>query len=160
MTGLWYLLSRAVACRTLARDEIGYTVGLLSAVAAQLRVAPADLVARAGVSADVGDAGLVVPPGDADALAAAALKSKTAHVGYIGGVQTPLLEVFQAGFDAGAKAVNPSIKIDAKYLTQIPDYSGFADPAKGKVTGEGMFQGGADVIFAAAGSPVVLCFQV
>ena len=56
MTGLWYLLSRAVACRTLARDEIGYTVGLLSAVAAQLRVAPADLVARAGVSADVGDA--------------------------------------------------------------------------------------------------------
>ena len=60
--------------------------------------------------------------------AAAALKSKTAHVGYIGGVQTPLLEVFQAGFDAGAKAVNPSIKIDDKYLTQIPDVSGFASP--------------------------------
>ena len=91
--------------------------------------------------------------------AAAALKSKTAHVGYIGGVQTPLLEVFQAGFDAGAKAVNPSIKIDDKYLTQIPDYSGFADPAKGKVTGEGMFQGGADVIFAAAGSSGLGVFQ-
>ena len=83
--------------------------------------------------------------------AAAALKSKTAHVGYIGGVQTPLLEVFQAGFDAGAKAVNPAIKIDVKYLTQIPDFSGFADSAKGRVTGEGMYQGGADVIFAAAG---------
>ncbi|MBC7639904.1 MAG: BMP family ABC transporter substrate-binding protein [Rhodoferax sp.] len=91
--------------------------------------------------------------------AAAALKSKTAHVGYIGGVQTPLLEVFQAGFDAGAKAVNPSIKIDDKYLTQIPDYSGFADPAKGKVTGEGMFQGGADVVFAAAGSSGLGVFQ-
>lgn len=91
--------------------------------------------------------------------AAAALKSKTGHVGYIGGVQTPLLEVFQAGFDAGAKAVNPSIKIDDKYLTQIPDFSGFADPAKGKVTGEGMFQGGADVIFAAAGSSGLGVFQ-
>ncbi len=91
--------------------------------------------------------------------AAAALKSKTAHVGYIGGVQTPLLEVFQAGFDAGAKAVNPSIKIDDKYLTQIPDFSGFADPAKGKVTGEGMYQGGADVIFAAAGSSGLGVFQ-
>ncbi len=91
--------------------------------------------------------------------AAAALKSKTAHVGYIGGVQTPLLEVFQAGFDAGAKAVNPSIKIDDKYLTQIPDFSGFADPAKGKVTGEGMYQGGADVIFAAAGSSGLGVFE-
>lgn len=90
---------------------------------------------------------------------AAALKSKTAHVGYIGGVQTPLLEVFQAGFDAGAKAVNPSIKIDDKYLTQIPDFSGFADPAKGKVTGEGMYQGGADVIFAAAGSSGLGVFE-
>jgi len=56
IAGLWYMLSRAVACRTLARDETGYTVGLLSAVAAQLRVSPADLVARAGVSAEVGDA--------------------------------------------------------------------------------------------------------
>lgn len=91
--------------------------------------------------------------------AAAALKSKTAHVGYIGGVETPLLKVFQAGFDAGAKAVNPSIKIDNKYLTQIPDFSGFADPAKGKVTGEGMYQGGADVIFAAAGSSGLGVFE-
>jgi basic membrane protein A len=84
--------------------------------------------------------------------AAAALKSKANHVGYIGGVETPLLKAFEAGFNAGAKAVNPDIKIDNKYLTQIPDFSGFADPAKGKVTGEGMYQGGADVIFAAAGS--------
>lgn len=91
--------------------------------------------------------------------AAAALKSKTGHVGYIGGVQTPLLEEFQAGFDAGAKAVNPKIKIDDKYLTQIPDFSGFADPAKGKVTADGMYQGGADVIFAAAGSSGLGVFE-
>ena len=33
---------------------------------------------------------------------------------------------------AGAKAVNPDIKIDTTYLTQPPDFSGFADPAKGE----------------------------
>ncbi|WP_407344580.1 EAL and HDOD domain-containing protein [Pengzhenrongella phosphoraccumulans] len=56
VAGLWFVLTRAVACRTLADDEAGYTVGLLSAVASQLRIAPAMLVERAGVSDDVGQA--------------------------------------------------------------------------------------------------------
>lgn len=54
--GLWAMLTRAIACRTLVGNDAAYTVGLLSAAAAQLRVAPADLVARTGVSDDVGDA--------------------------------------------------------------------------------------------------------
>ncbi len=49
--------------------------------------------------------------------AAAALKTKTNHVGFIGGVQTDLIKKFEAGFEAGVKAVNPDIKIDVKYLT-------------------------------------------
>jgi len=56
LAALWFVLTRAIACRSLAGDDAGYTVGLLSAVAAQMRVAPALLVARAGVSDDVGDA--------------------------------------------------------------------------------------------------------
>jgi basic membrane protein A len=91
--------------------------------------------------------------------AAAALKSKSNHVGFVGGVNVPLIQKFQAGFDAGAKAVNPDIKIDNKYLTQPPDFSGFQDPAKGKVAGQGMYQGGADVVFAAAGSSGLGVFQ-
>jgi basic membrane protein A len=91
--------------------------------------------------------------------AAAALKSKSNHVGFVGGVNVPLIQKFQAGFDAGAKAVNPSIKIDDKYLTQPPDFTGFQDPAKGKVAGQGMYQGGADVVFAAAGSSGLGVFQ-
>lgn len=91
--------------------------------------------------------------------AAAALKSKANHVGFVGGVNVPLIQKFQAGFDAGAKAVNPDIKIDDKYLTQPPDFSGFQDPAKGKVAGQGMYQGGADVVFAAAGSSGLGVFQ-
>ncbi|QTE29847.1 EAL and HDOD domain-containing protein [Pengzhenrongella sicca] len=53
MSGLWFVLTRATACRTLAGDDAAYTVGLLSAVASQQRIAPAALIARTGVSADV-----------------------------------------------------------------------------------------------------------
>jgi basic membrane protein A len=83
--------------------------------------------------------------------AAAALKSKTGNIGFIGGVNTDLIKKFEAGYVAGAKAVNPAIKIQVKYLTQPPDFSGFGDPAKGKTAAEGMYQLGADVVYAAAG---------
>ena len=83
--------------------------------------------------------------------AAAALKSKTGNVGFIGGVNVDLIKKFEAGYIAGAKAVNPAIKVQIKYLTQPPDFSGFNDPAKGKTAAEGMFQQGADVVYAAAG---------
>ncbi|GAB3066774.1 ABC transporter substrate-binding protein [Phycicoccus sp. Root563] len=83
--------------------------------------------------------------------AAAALKSKAKHIGFVGGVNVPLIKKFEAGYIAGAKAVNPSIKVDSQYLTQPPDFSGFGDPAKGKTAAEGMFQGGADIVYHAAG---------
>ncbi len=83
--------------------------------------------------------------------AAAALKTKTKHIGFVGGVNTPLIKKFEAGYIAGAKAVNPSIKVDSQYLTQPPDFSGFGDPAKGKTAAEGMFQAGADIVYHAAG---------
>jgi basic membrane protein A len=83
--------------------------------------------------------------------AAAALKSEAGHIGFVGGVQVPLIEKFQAGYEAGAMAVNPDITIDVSYLTQPPDFSGFADPAKGKTAAEGMYQNGADIVYHAAG---------
>ena len=83
--------------------------------------------------------------------AAAALKTETDHIGFVGGVETPLIQKFQAGYEAGAQAVNPKIKVDVKYLTQVPDFSGFADPAKGKTAAQGMFDGGADIVYHAAG---------
>jgi basic membrane protein A len=90
---------------------------------------------------------------------AAALKTKSNHVGFVGGVNVPLIQKFQAGYDAGVKAVNPDIKIEDKYLTQPPDFGGFQDPAKGKVAGQGMYQSGADIVFAAAGSSGLGVFQ-
>jgi basic membrane protein A len=83
--------------------------------------------------------------------AAAALKSEKNNIGFVGGVRTPLIEKFQAGYEAGAKAVKPDIKIQSDYLTDPPDFNGFNDPAKGKTTAEGMYDAGADVIYQAAG---------
>src|SRR5205823_836227 len=83
--------------------------------------------------------------------AAAALKSKSGKIGFIGGVDVALIHDFQAGYEAGAKHINPKIQIDVKYLTTPPDFSGFSDPAKGKEAALGLYQGGDDVIYHAAG---------
>jgi basic membrane protein A len=81
----------------------------------------------------------------------AAQASKTGQIGFVGGVNTPLIKKFEVGYTAGAQSVNPDIKVDVKYLTEPPDFTGFADPAKGKTAAEGMFQSGADVVYHAAG---------
>lgn len=83
--------------------------------------------------------------------AAAAMKSKKKHIGFVGGVETPLIKKFEAGFIAGAKKVDPNIKIESNYLTQLPDISGFADPAKGQTAANGMYQKGVDIVYHAAG---------
>jgi basic membrane protein A len=83
--------------------------------------------------------------------AIAAQASKTKNIGFVGGVNTPLIAKFEAGFTAGAKAVTPDIKVQVKYLTQFPDFSGFNAPDKGKTTAEGMFDADADVVYHAAG---------
>lgn len=82
----------------------------------------------------------------------AAHKSKTCHIGFVGGVETPLIKKFQAGYVAGAKAAAPDIKIDSDYLTPAGDYSGFQDPNKGSEVTSGFLDGGADVIYHAAGA--------
>ena len=91
--------------------------------------------------------------------AAAALKSTTNNVGFIGGVQTTLLEKFEAGFVAGAKQVKPDIEVQTTYLSQPPDFSGFGDPAAGQEAANGMYDAGADVIYAAAGGSGLGVFQ-
>lgn len=83
--------------------------------------------------------------------AAAALTSTTGKLGFIGGVEVPLIKKFAAGFEAGAKHVNPDVEVDVKYITQPPDFGGFNDPAKGKEIATGQYAAGADVVYAAAG---------
>ena len=82
---------------------------------------------------------------------AAAMTTKTGNIGFIGGVNTPLIAKFEAGFIAGAKAISPNIRIQSQYTSNFPDFSGFNDPAKGYEIAKGMFENGADVVYAAAG---------
>jgi basic membrane protein A len=84
--------------------------------------------------------------------AAAALKSETGKVGFIGGVCCfGLIEKFEAGFRQGALAVNPDIEIIAQYITDAPDFDGFNQPDQAKVIATTMYEDGADIIYHAAG---------
>lgn len=91
--------------------------------------------------------------------AAAALKSTNGHIGFIGGVSIDLIKKFEAGYIAGAKAVNPDIIIDSQYVTEPPDFAGFNDPAAGKVIAQSMYEDGADVVYHAAGGTGAGLFQ-
>ncbi|MEU4061350.1 BMP family ABC transporter substrate-binding protein [Streptomyces wedmorensis] len=82
---------------------------------------------------------------------AAAKASKTGTVGFIGGVEVPLIKKFEAGFAQGVKDTNPKAKVLVQYLTQPPNFDGFSKPDLGKAAAQGQLDKGADVIYAAAG---------
>lgn len=82
---------------------------------------------------------------------AAAETTKSSHIGFVGGVHIDLIKKFEAGYVAGAKAVNPDITVDVKYIEESA-LSGFADPAGGKAAAAGMYDNGADVVYHAAGA--------
>lgn len=90
---------------------------------------------------------------------AAATKSETNNVGFVGGVQSPLIESFEAGFVAGAKAVKPDITVQTQYISPAGDFSGFNDPARGQIVAQGMYDAGADIVYAAAGGSGIGVFQ-
>lgn len=77
--------------------------------------------------------------------AIAAMVSKDHHIAFLGGADIPLIEKFEAGYTAGAREIDPQIKVDVKYA------GGFDDVAAGKELANLLFNGGADVIFTAAG---------
>ncbi len=82
----------------------------------------------------------------------AALKSESCTIGFVGGVNVPLIQKFQAGFEQGVKAVAPDAKVVSKYITEAGDLTGFADPPKGQVAAKGLIDQGADVVYHAAGA--------
>jgi basic membrane protein A len=90
---------------------------------------------------------------------AAALKSESGHIGFVGGVQSPLIQKFEAGYVAGAQAVNPQITIDRQYISPAGDFSGFSDPARGQIVAQGMYDAGADIVYHAAGGSGIGVFQ-
>ena len=84
--------------------------------------------------------------------AAAALKTTSGTVGFIGGCSVPLIAKFEAGYKAGVEAAKAGTKVVTKYLsTPQQNCSGFNDPAAGQEAAKGMYDGGADIVYAAAG---------
>lgn len=77
--------------------------------------------------------------------ALAAMVSENHHIGFLGGQDIPLIEKFEAGYTAGAREIDPSIKVDVKYA------GSFDDVAAGKELANLLFNGGADIVFTAAG---------
>jgi basic membrane protein A len=76
---------------------------------------------------------------------AAAMMTKSGKVGYIGGMDVPLLRRFEQGYIQGVKYVNPDIEVVSGWV------GAFNDPTKGKELALTQYEEGVDIIFAAAG---------
>jgi len=83
--------------------------------------------------------------------AAAALKSRTGRIAFIGGMDIPMMHEFQAGYEAGARSVVPSIEVRSTFLTPYFDVSAFSSPTYALHVATRTYEWGADVIFHAAG---------
>ncbi|UMG93317.1 BMP family ABC transporter substrate-binding protein [Nocardioides sp. TF02-7] len=81
---------------------------------------------------------------------AAALKTESDTVGFVGGVHNDLIKKFEAGYTAGVQAVNPDIEVIVNYIEES-DLAGFADPAGGKEAAAAAYDQGADVVYHASG---------
>ncbi|WP_425100375.1 BMP family lipoprotein [Tropicibacter sp. S64] len=80
---------------------------------------------------------------------AAAMASKSGTVGFVGGMDIPLIRKFACGYAQGAKAVNPDATVIANMTGTTP--AAWNDPVKGSELAKAQISQGADVIFAAAG---------
>jgi basic membrane protein A len=83
--------------------------------------------------------------------AAAALKSESGIIGFIGGQEIDLIKKFEAGYIAGAKAINPDIEVKSQYLGAAGDNAAWGSPDKAKEIALGWYAEGADIIYTAAG---------
>ncbi len=82
--------------------------------------------------------------------AVAGLVTTTKHVGFVGGMQTPLVRKFEVGYEAGVHAVCVECVVHSAYAGTTPD--AFKDPAKGKALAIAEIAAGADVLYHAAGA--------
>jgi basic membrane protein A len=79
----------------------------------------------------------------------AAQASKTGKVGFVGGMDIPLIRKFQCGYEQGAKYANPKVEVYGNMTGTTG--AAWNDPARGGELAKAQFAKGADVVFAAAG---------
>lgn len=89
--------------------------------------------------------------------ALAALVGKSRKVGFIGGMDSPLIHKFEAGYAAGVKAVCPDCQVIAQYAGVTPE--AFRNPGRGKELALSQYQQGVNVIYHASGSTGLGVFE-
>ena len=80
----------------------------------------------------------------------AAMASKSGKVGFVGGMDIPLIRRFQCGYEQGIKYLNPKAELIANMTGTTP--AAWTDPGRGAELAKGQFDRGVDVIYAAAGN--------
>jgi basic membrane protein A len=83
--------------------------------------------------------------------------TKSNQVGFVGGMQIPLIRKFEAGYAAGVKKANPAATVDVKYAGV--DGNAFKNPTKGKELALAIYGAGADIIYHASGSTGLGVFE-
>lgn len=89
--------------------------------------------------------------------ALAAMVSETGAIGFVGGMDIPLIHRFEAGYRAGARAIDPEIRVIINYAGVTGE--AFKNPSKGKELGLSQYEQGADIIFHASGSTGLGVFE-
>ena len=87
----------------------------------------------------------------------AALASKTGKVGFIGGMDIPLIRRFACGYEQGAKYANPKAEVTSNMTGTTP--AAWNDPTRGAELAKAQFAKGVDVVFAAAGGTGIGVYQ-
>lgn len=89
--------------------------------------------------------------------AIAAMKSKSNQIGFIGGMEIPLIKRFYHGFEAGAKYINPKINVTETFVGITS--AAWNNPTKAKEIALSMYNKGTDIIFVAAGASSLGAFD-
>jgi basic membrane protein A len=89
--------------------------------------------------------------------ALAATVTKTKKVGFMGGMNVPLIHKFEAGYTAGVKHVAPDAEVIVNYAGETP--KAFEDPETGKNRAIEQYKSGVDIIFHASGKTGLGVFQ-
>lgn len=89
--------------------------------------------------------------------ALAALVGKSKRVGFVGGMDIPLIHKFEAGYRAGVRQVCPECSVVAQYAGVTPE--AFRNPGRGKELALAQYQSGVNIIFHASGSTGLGVFE-
>jgi basic membrane lipoprotein Med (substrate-binding protein (PBP1-ABC) superfamily)/DNA-binding SARP family transcriptional activator len=92
--------------------------------------------------------------------AAAALKSRTGIIGFLGALRHPVIDGYLAGYEAGARSVDKAVDVRVAYLADLWDAAAFNSETLGAEKASQLYSEGADVILAVAGKSSLGVFKV